>query len=100
MQPLNITIPASFTGSCKPIHLSAKTGFWRPLRVLASFNADIQAVESINEWTPIRTSIFYGRFQATKTLILLGAPVTSADLRQDENSRESADELWTKIGCW
>ena len=69
------------------------------LRLLAELEADITTTDN-NGDGPLTVSVQQGHLEATKTLILLGAPVTAQDLRQRDDVPGNARQLRADLQAW
>ena len=75
---------------------AAASGHSTVIRVLASFQANITSAilrADGHYWTPLCISVFQGRFESSKTLLLLGAPVTVRDLMHHRFAHSDTRQL-------
>ena len=69
-----------------PAYTAAKEGNAEVLRVLARFKAVLTTAD-VNGTTPLNVAVANEHFDATKTLLLLGAPFTINDFRHNRQLR-------------
>ena len=84
----------SLAGS-SPIIAAARNGSAEIIRTLASYKVDVTGISG-GMITPLSMSVIKAQFEAAKTLLLLGAPVTVQDLRevkQGGNTRQLRADL-------
>ena len=69
------------------------------LRLLAGFKADIYKAGEDGR-SPLAKSAFYANFEATKALLLLGAPITIESLKQYSKARGNTRQLRADLQTW
>ena len=70
------------------------------VRVLASLQPALVTTATNDGRTPLFASVNEGHLEATKTLLLLGAPVTIRDLEQRANALADASQLRSDLQAW
>ena len=87
-----------------PVHVAAQMGHAEVIRLLASLKADIAArwVPEPNKlgWSPFALSADGAHFEATKALLLLGAPITIEDLKQYSDNEGDTRQLRADLQAW
>jgi len=73
-------------------------GHAKMLRLLASFKADVTT--PVLGKTPLKRAVEEGHFEAAKQLILLGAPVTIEDLKQNSFDIDDTPQLRADLQAW
>ena len=87
-----------------PVIMAAHEGHAQTIRVLAEFKVDVTTAPSApttyNTYTPLALSVYFAHFEAAKTLLLLGAPVTINDLKQCSDAAGNAQRLRADLQAW
>ena len=100
---LKANVHKSGKGGLTPLLAAAAMGHAKTIRLLvASLKADIHKAGDDGR-SPLATSAGLGHFEATKTLLLLGAPVTMADLKQSRLRRRGGGrtrQLRADLQAW
>ena len=79
-------------------HYAASKGHAEVVRLLAELGANITT--PFNGWTPLAVSAQNAHFEASRTLLLLGAPITVRDLRQLTSARGNTRQLRADLEAW
>ena len=93
----DVTTPAN--DGATPAYIAAQEGHANVVRLLASLKPEV-VTETIDGWTPLAISADGAHLEATKTLLLLGAPVTIRDLRQYDNAEGDTRQLRADLQSW
>lgn len=83
-----------------PLFMAAKNGHMHVIRLLASLKADLVTTACDSGLTPLFISAYNTRFETTKTLLLLGAPVHVYDLMRYSDSHGDTRQLRTDLQAW
>ena len=70
------------------------------IRLLVNLKPDLVITATKAGSTPLRISVHQDHLEATKTLLLLGAPVTIRDLKQYANATSDARQLRADLQAW
>uniref|UniRef100_A0A7S2D2Y1 Ankyrin repeat domain-containing protein n=1 Tax=Florenciella parvula TaxID=236787 RepID=A0A7S2D2Y1_9STRA len=82
-----------------PACIAAKQGHAKVIRLLADLKADLTATTNGGN-TPLYFCAGKAHFEATKALLLLGAPITAKDLKQRSNATGNTRQLRADLQAW
>ena len=99
---VNLMTPNKYGAT--PAHVAAADGHADVIRLMGRFRADIAApvstLEQCHPLTPLASSVTNGHFEATKALLLLGAPITIEDLKHYTGSAGNTRMLRAVLQAW
>jgi len=83
-----------------PAYFAAMEGHANIIRLLDSLKPGLVTKPNHIGIAPLERSVDHGHLEATKTLLLLGAPVTAQGLRQRANADADARQLRADLQAW